>query len=59
MEKVLPGLYAAGEIVGNVHGANRIGGNGIAAAITYGRIAGRSAARAALRRLRSLCGARP
>lgn len=47
---VLPGLYAAGEIVGNVHGANRIGGNGIAAAITFGRIAGRSAARAALGR---------
>ncbi len=46
--KVLPGLFAAGEVVGNVHGANRIGGNGIAAAITFGRIAGRSAARAAL-----------
>ena len=46
--RVLTGLFAAGEVVGNVHGANRIGGNGIAAALTFGRIAGRSAARAAL-----------
>lgn len=43
--RIIPGLYAAGDIVGNLHGANRIGGNGIASALTTGRIAGRSAAR--------------
>lgn len=40
----MPGLFAAGEIVTSVHGANRIGGNGIAAAMTFGRIAGLAAA---------------
>lgn len=39
----MPGLYAAGEITGSVHGENRIGGNGIADALTFGRIAGRAA----------------
>lgn len=43
----IAGLYAAGEVTGNVHGANRIGGNGIADAITFGRIAGRELAREA------------
>lgn len=43
--RVIPGLYAAGDVVGNLHGANRIGGNGISAAVTMGRIAGRNAAR--------------
>lgn len=38
--RVIEGLYAAGEITGNVHGENRMGGNGIADAITFGRIAG-------------------
>ena len=42
--RVIPGLYAAGDLVGNLHGANRIGGNGISAAVTMGRIAGRNAA---------------
>ena len=37
------GLYAAGEITGSVHGENRIGGNGMADALTFGRIAGRAA----------------
>ena len=35
----IPGLWAAGEVTGNVHGANRIGGNGIADAITFGKLA--------------------
>lgn len=42
--KVIPGLYAAGQITGNVHGANRLGGNGLSDAIVFGRIAGRNAA---------------
>ena len=40
----IPGLWAAGETVGSVHGAERIGGNGLAAACTFGRLAGASAA---------------
>jgi len=41
---VIPGLYAAGEIVGGVHGANRVGANAIADCIVFGRVAGRNAA---------------
>ena len=41
---VISGLWAAGETVGSVHGAERIGGNGLAAACTFGRLAGASAA---------------
>jgi len=36
----LDGLYAAGEDAGGVHGANRLGGNGIADSTVYGGIAG-------------------
>ena len=43
----IPGLFAAGECTGGVHGANRLGGNALADIITFGRIAGRSAASAA------------
>ena len=41
---VISGLWAAGETVGSVHGAERIGGNGLAAACTFGRLAGTAAA---------------
>lgn len=41
--QIIPGLFAAGEISGSVHGENRMGGNGIADAITFGRIAGKEA----------------
>ena len=37
--KPIPGLYAAGEITGDIHGRNRIGGNGLADAFTFGMIA--------------------
>ncbi len=40
----IPGLYAAGEVTGGIHGGNRIGGNAVADIITFGRIAGKSAA---------------
>jgi fumarate reductase flavoprotein subunit len=36
----LPGLYVAGEDAGGVHGANRLGGNGVANSTVYGGIAG-------------------
>ncbi|MBC2888984.1 FAD-dependent oxidoreductase [Gordonibacter massiliensis (ex Traore et al. 2017)] len=39
--KPIPGLYAAGEVCGGVHGIDRLGGNGIAECIVFGRIAGR------------------
>lgn len=41
---VISGLWAAGETVGSVHGAERIGGNGLAAACTFGRLAGTAVA---------------
>ena len=40
----LPGLYVAGEDSGGVHGANRLGGNGVANSTVYGGIAGESMA---------------
>lgn len=36
----IPGLFAAGEDCGGVHGANRLGGNGVANATVFGGIAG-------------------
>ena len=45
-DEVIKGLYAAGEVTGGIHAGNRIGGNAIADAYTYGRIAGTSAANA-------------
>lgn len=43
--EVIPGLYAAGEVTGGVHGGNRIGGNAVADIVVFGRIAGDSAAK--------------
>lgn len=43
-ETTLPGLYAAGEVAANVHGANRIGGAALAECSVFGQIAGRHAA---------------
>jgi len=40
----VPGLFAAGEDCGGVHGANRLGGNGVANSTVYGGIAGDSMA---------------
>lgn len=37
---VIPGLYAAGEVTGGVHGGNRLGGNAVADFVVFGRIAG-------------------
>ena len=41
---VIPGLFAAGEVTGGIHGANRLGGNAVADFIVFGRISGQSAA---------------
>lgn len=40
----IPGLFAAGEVTGGVHGGNRLGGNALADIVTFGRIAGENAA---------------
>ena len=40
----IPGLFAAGEATGGVHGSNRLGGNAVSDIITFGRLAGDEAA---------------
>jgi aspartate oxidase len=40
----VPGLYLAGEMVGGLHGKNRLMGNGLTDSLVHGRIAGRAAA---------------
>ena len=47
-ERPIPGLYAAGELVGGLFYNNYAGGSGLMAGAVFGRIAGRSAARAGL-----------
>ena len=42
--KAIGGLFAAGEVTGGVHGANRLGGNAVADFVVFGRIAGQQAA---------------
>ena len=41
--KAIPGLFAAGEVCGGVHGGNRLGGNAVADIVIFGRIAAESA----------------
>ena len=43
-ERALPGLFAAGEVTGGVHGNNRLGGNSLLECVVFGRIAGQHAA---------------
>ena len=38
--KVIPGLYAVGEVTGGIHGSNRLGGNAIADIMTFGHAVG-------------------
>ena len=40
--KPIPGLYAAGEVTGGIHGTNRVGGNAISDALTFGNEAGKN-----------------
>jgi len=43
---IIPGLYAAGEVTGGIHGSNRLGGNALPDTVVFGKIAGESAAKA-------------
>merc|ERR1719215_1799060 len=38
--KAIPGLYAAGEVAGGIHGNNRLGGNSLLDCVVFGRVAG-------------------
>ena len=42
--KPIPGLFAAGEVAGGVHGANRLGGSSLLGCVVFGRVSGASAA---------------
>jgi flavocytochrome c len=42
-DKIVPGLFAAGEVAGGVHGKNRLGGNSLLECVVFGRVAGRTA----------------
>merc|ERR1712217_12451 len=44
-EKIVGGLYSAGEAAGGIHGNNRLGGNSLLDCVVFGRVSGRSAAR--------------
>ncbi len=43
--KPIPGLFAAGEVAGGVHGANRLGGSSLLGCVVFGRVSGDSAAK--------------
>lgn len=38
----IEGLYASGEVVGGIHGAQRLGGSSLLDCVVFGRVAGRS-----------------
>ncbi len=54
-ESLVPGLFAAGEVSGGMHGSNRLGGNSLSDLLVFGRRAGMGAARY----LDALSGGRP
>jgi succinate dehydrogenase/fumarate reductase flavoprotein subunit len=41
--KNIPGLFAAGEVTGGIHGSNRLGGNAVVDTVVFGKLAGESA----------------
>ena len=55
----VPGLFAAGEVAGGMHGSNRLGGNSLSDLLVFGRRAGRHAAEYATEYATGLPDARP
>jgi len=55
--KPIPGLYAAGEVAGGIHGRNRLGGNSLLDCVVFGRVSGAAVSRTlfqdALKRVRA------
>ena len=47
----IPGLYGGGEVLGGIHGTNRLGGSSLLDCVVYGRLAGQSAAKFMLNKL--------
>ncbi len=45
MDRVIPGLFAGGEVTGGVHGKNRLGGNALLECVVFGRVAGKEASK--------------
>merc|ERR1712218_562255 len=43
--EAIPGLYAAGEVAGGIHGNNRLGGNSLLDCVVFGRVSGKAAAK--------------
>ncbi|KAH9941031.1 fumarate reductase [Amylocystis lapponica] len=54
--KPIPGIFAAGEIAGGVHGANRLGGSSLLGCVVFGRVSGDAAASYLLQQLGPLAG---
>ena len=42
--EIIKGLYAAGEVIGGLHGGNRLGGNAVTDVVVFGKLAGENAA---------------
>lgn len=56
-QKPVPGLFAAGEVAGGVHGANRLGGSSLLGCVVFGRVSGDSASAYLLQQTAALAGA--
>lgn len=54
--KPIPGLFAAGEVAGGVHGANRLGGSSLLGCVVFGRVSGDSASAYLLQQTAAVAG---